>query len=107
MAINEIPLTTNQSIAAIVPKDELHYEFIFQNLENRYEELRLLSSGDGTRGGLNKKLIFDILIISPSLEEQVKIGRFFKQLDETITIHEQELETLKQTKKAFLQKMFV
>ncbi|RVU62975.1 restriction endonuclease subunit S [Bacillus thuringiensis] len=106
VAINEIPLTTNQSIAAIVPKDELHYEFIFQNLENRYEELRLISSGDGNRGGLNKQLISDVEIISPSVEEQIKIGEFFKQLDGLIALHQRELDALKETKKAFLQKMF-
>ncbi|MGA5663000.1 restriction endonuclease subunit S [Bacillus bombysepticus] len=45
--------------------------------------------------------------IFPSLEEQTKIGNFFKQLDNTIALHQRELDTLKETKKAFLQKMFV
>ncbi|PFJ96335.1 restriction endonuclease subunit S [Priestia megaterium] len=107
VAINEIPITTNQSIAAIVPKGELHYEFIFQNLEKRYEELRLISSGDGTRGGLNKQLISDVEILSPSIEEQIVIGNFFKKLDDTIALYQRELDALKETKKAFLQKMFV
>lgn len=107
VAINEIPLTTNQSIAAIVPKDELHYEFIFQNLEKRYEELRLISSGDGTRGGLNKQLISDVEIMSPSVEEQIKIGNLFKQLDDTIALHQRELSSLKNLKKSLLQQMFV
>ncbi|MYL56670.1 restriction endonuclease subunit S [Virgibacillus halodenitrificans] len=107
VATNEIPLTTNQSIAAIVPTDELHYEFVFQNFESRYSELRLMSSGDGARGGLNKKIISDILIISPTIEEQAKIGDFFKQLDDTIALKQQELDALIETKKAFLQKMFV
>ncbi|MEC1502347.1 restriction endonuclease subunit S [Bacillus sonorensis] len=106
VAINEIPLTTNQSIAAIVPKEELHYEFVFQSLEKRYEELRLISSGDGTRGGLNKQLVADVVIISPSIAEQFKIGNFFKQLDDMIALHQKELTTLKQTKQGFLQKMF-
>ncbi|HFE2327874.1 restriction endonuclease subunit S [Enterococcus faecium] len=43
----------------------------------------------------------------PSLEEQTKIGTFFKQLDDTITLHQRELDVLKETKKGFLQKMFV
>lgn len=107
VAINEIPLTTNQSIAAVVPKGELHHEFVFQNLGKRYEELRLISSGDGTRGGLNKQLVSDVEIMSPSIQEQIQIGNFFKKLDDTITLHQRELELLKQTKKAFLQKMFV
>jgi type I restriction enzyme, S subunit len=42
----------------------------------------------------------------PVLEEQTKIGNFFKQLDDTIALHQQELTTLKQTKQGFLQKMF-
>lgn len=45
--------------------------------------------------------------VFPILEEQTQIGNFFKQLDDTIALHESELETLKATKKAFLQKMFV
>lgn len=43
----------------------------------------------------------------PSLKEQTKIGEFFKQLDTHINLHQQELDLLKQTKKAFLQKMFI
>ena len=43
----------------------------------------------------------------PILEEQIKIGNFFKQLDDTIALHQRELDALKETKKAFLQKMFV
>ncbi|WP_373752222.1 restriction endonuclease subunit S, partial [Jeotgalibaca porci] len=43
----------------------------------------------------------------PSHKEQTKIGKFFNNLDKTIALHQRELELLKQTKKAFLQKMFV
>ncbi|ODJ74575.1 type I restriction endonuclease subunit S [Brochothrix thermosphacta] len=46
------------------------------------------------------------LVISKSLEEQQKIGSFFKQLDETIALHQRKLELLKEQKKGFLQKMF-
>ena len=43
----------------------------------------------------------------PSVEEQQKIGEFFKQLDDLIAKNERELELLQETKKGFLQKMFV
>ncbi|SDQ02642.1 restriction endonuclease subunit S [Carnobacterium viridans] len=39
--------------------------------------------------------------------EQAKIGKFLKQLDETIELHEQKLKTYQNFKKAMLQKMFV
>ena len=40
-------------------------------------------------------------------DEQVKIGTFFKQLDETIALHQRKLDLLKEQKKGFLQKMFI
>ena len=39
--------------------------------------------------------------------EQQKIGSFFKQLDDTIALHQRKLDLLKEQKKGFLQKMFV
>jgi type I restriction enzyme S subunit len=49
----------------------------------------------------------NIETLIPSSAEQSVIGTFFKQLDETIALQQHELKTLKQTKKAFLQKMFI
>ncbi|WP_396443306.1 restriction endonuclease subunit S [Lactococcus lactis] len=44
--------------------------------------------------------------LTPKLEEQNKIGSFFKQLDNTIALHQRKLDLLKEQKKGFLQKMF-
>ncbi|ELB33674.1 TPA: restriction endonuclease subunit S [Enterococcus faecium] len=41
-----------------------------------------------------------------NMEEQQKIGSFFKQLDITIALHQRKLDLLKEQKKGFLQKMF-
>ena len=89
VAINEIALTTNQSIAAIYP-EEHDAEFLFQNLESRYEELRAISSADGSRGGLNKNLLSSVFIPYTETQEQLKIGFFFKFLDRLITLHQRE-----------------
>ncbi|WP_239061543.1 restriction endonuclease subunit S [Lacticaseibacillus suibinensis] len=43
----------------------------------------------------------------PSKDEQKQIGAFFKQLDDTITLHQQQLDNLKQLKKWALQNLFV
>ena len=45
-------------------------------------------------------------IMVPELSEQQKIGSFFKQLDNTITLHQRKLDLLKEQKKGYLQKMF-
>ena len=88
VAISEIPLTTNQSIAAIQPDSFLYYKFLFQNLEGRYNELREVSSGDGTRGGLNKQIISDLEVLAPEIQEQIKIGDFLCGIDSLITLHQ-------------------
>lgn len=60
-----------------------------------------------SRYNISKKRVMDLSIPIPSIEEQTLIGNFFKNLDDTIAQHNQELDALEQTKKAFLQKMFV
>ena len=106
VAINRIPLTTNQSIAAMTFNDDIVPEFIFCNLENRYDEIRKMSSGDGARGGLNKQLVGDIEIPYTSYEEQKKIGTYFEQLDNLITLHQRKCDETKELKTYMLQNMF-
>jgi type I restriction enzyme S subunit len=90
VAINRISLTTNQSIAAMIFSKEIVPEFVFCNLENRYEEIRRMSSGDGSRGGLNKQIVGEIEIPYTSKEEQAKIGAYFSKLDYLITLHQRK-----------------
>ncbi|HFD0879956.1 TPA: restriction endonuclease subunit S [Enterococcus faecium] len=66
-----------------------------------------VSGGNGAIGNLRKYDLESQTIIVPDDEEQQKIGAFFKQLDDTIALHQRKLDLLKETKKGFLQKMFV
>ena len=43
----------------------------------------------------------------PSYEEQTQIGNFFKQLDDTIALHQREVEKYKKIKQSYLEKMFI
>ena len=65
----------------------------------------------GIEGSTIKRLyndnILNTVISMPSVAEQKKIGTFFKELDNLITLHQRELEKLKNLKKACLEKMFV
>lgn len=62
--------------------------------------------GTSIKGITKNELLDKKINIPTNLEEQNKIGKFFKQLDDTIALHQRELNALKETKKAFLQKMF-
>ena len=48
----------------------------------------------------------EISVPLPKLEEQQKIGEYFRNLDTLITLHQRKLEKLKQIKKSLLEKMF-
>ncbi|MEO1944583.1 MAG: restriction endonuclease subunit S [Candidatus Thioglobus sp.] len=81
-AINYIDICTNQSIAAIHPSSVVSNEFLYHNLDNRYNELRSLSTGDSGRGGLNLTIIKNIDICMPSKHsEQVAIANVLSDTD--------------------------
>lgn len=85
VAILEIETTCNQSLAGIITDKELIFnEFLFYNLENRYQELRNISGGEG-RTGLNLKLIKNFKIPVPPLNLQKKIAIALASIDERIT----------------------
>jgi len=56
---------------------------------------------------INKNEIGLIYLSFPKLKEQKKIGSFFKQIDENIQLQSKKLDSLKELKKGFLQKMFI
>ena len=83
-------------------------EFIFQNLgKMKSDGYWTRYSTGSTFESINSTDIKEAIISVPAIEEQDKIGSFFKQLDETIALHQRKLDLLKEQKKGFLQKMFV
>ena len=83
-------------------------EFLFQNLVKMDNDSywKLLSCGS-TFESLNSDNIKNAKIKIPSEIEQTKIGDFFYNLDNLITLHQSKCEKLKNIKKALLDKMFV
>lgn len=64
-------------------------------------------SSGGTVQGIKGSVLHQQLISYPNYEEQQKVGTYFDNLDNLITLHQRELYNLKKLKKACLQKMFV
>ncbi|MFK4917065.1 restriction endonuclease subunit S [Lactococcus petauri] len=99
--------TTNQGFQSIVPdQNKLDSYFIFSrtNELKRYGEV---TGAGSTFVEVSGKQMSKMSIMVPELSEQQKIGSFFKQLDNTIALHQRKLDFLKEQKKGFLQKMFV
>ena len=56
---------------------------------------------------LNQEICREIPILCPNYNEQKKIGDFFRNLDNLITLHQSKCENLKNLKKYMLRNMFV
>ena len=73
VARTRIELCTNQSLCAIISDANVDSDFLFHYLVSQYNNLRAVSSGDGTRGGLNLKMIREYRVPVPPLEVQREI----------------------------------
>lgn len=83
-AFNVIPLCINQSIAAIYPCNCFESKFVYYYFETQYKNLRILSDGGGGRGGLTKRMLQDIEIPLPPIEEQRRIASALTSIDNLI-----------------------
>lgn len=83
-------------------------EFIFQYLSKMKSNgyWKRFSTGS-TFESINSNDLKDAIIMIPGEEEQQKIGKFFKQLDDKISIEQRKLDKLKALKQAYLHEMFV
>jgi type I restriction enzyme S subunit len=73
-----IEATCNQSMAAIVPENEITPRFLFWWLTSNYQNIRNISGGD-LRDGLNLELIGNIQCPLPESKEQTIISSFLDQ----------------------------
>ena len=60
----------------------------------------------GGRAKLNAENLMDMNLLLPNKAEQIRIGKYFAQLDHLITLHQRKIDKLKNLKKAMLEKMF-
>lgn len=103
----EAPANVNQHVCIIRPQSFANPVFIQLNLSSDVGQKQIeLNQAGGGREGLNFQQISKLAFNYPSLEEQKKIGKFFKNLDDTITLHQRKLDQLNQLKEALLQQMF-
>ncbi|WP_253683082.1 restriction endonuclease subunit S [Treponema denticola] len=77
----KIELSTNQSLATLIPNEYLNNDYLYYYLEGQYNKLRNVSSGDGSRGGLNKEILKKFSIPLPSLSVQKYIVSILDKFD--------------------------
>ena len=105
VAVSQVELAINQSMAAILPSSQHDPDFLFYNLDSRYDELRGESAGDGGRGVLNLRIIRNLEVLMPSLKEQRAIGGVLCDADAEIVALERRLASVRNIKRGMMQEL--
>ena len=88
--------------------DNTYLEHFFKSVYwHSFMRLNGDSGARSDRFSIKDNLFFEMPIPYPDVVEQRKIGEWLTALDHLITLHQRELEKLKNIKKALLEKMFV
>ncbi len=83
-----------------------HSSFVNALLDTPTFENEIAKNMGATINQITGYMFSKMEFMIPSGEEQDKIGAYFKQLDNLITLHQRKYDRLKNLKKAYLQKMF-
>lgn len=98
---------TNQGFQSIVPnKNKLDLYFIFTRSEELKRYGETVGAGSTFVEVSGKQMANMELMMPTTMDEQQKIGEYFSNLDNLITLHQRKCEETKKLKKYMLQKMF-
>ena len=101
-----LPANTNQALAIIRLKDGC-LDYVKTYLKGKaVADFIKKNPTIGAQPNLSLEQVANLEIAIPSEDEQKKIGAFFQQLDNLITLHQRKCDTLKELKKYMLQNMF-
>ena len=96
---------TNQGFQSLVISDNTDLYFIY-SMSSRIKDFAISKASGSTFLEISGKQLATMSLFLPQLNEQRKIGQYFKSLDNLITLHQRKLDALKKIKSALLEKMF-
>ena len=97
----------NQQINGLTPNENECDPYFLLTESALWSAKMKSSAAAGTMQIVNRTEFSELKTWLPSLVEQQAISDFFRQLDNLITLHQRELEKLKNIKKSCLENMFV
>ena len=95
----------NQRVALLRPNATADPQFLFSYINAHQYYFKAQGAG-ASQLNISKGSVENFISFVPIIEEQQKIGAFFKELDNTIALHQRKLAKLKELKQGYLQKMF-
>ena len=87
--------------------DELNAKYFYHTFSHLFYKRVMAMTAKTSVDSVRLEMISDMEIPTPTIAEQEKVGAFFTNLDNLITLHQRKLEKLQNIKKSMLEKMFV
>lgn len=107
VAINKIPLCTNQACCnLVVDNNKADYQFIYYKLKDSYAELVRRKTGSA-QPNLNTKIVKDFELQLPPLPEQKAIAHILGSLDDKVELNRRMNATLEGMAQALFKSWFV
>ena len=107
IAQNQLPALLVQRVTrARTKKDIANSDFMYQTIQRNFLSYIKMNKTETAVPHLSLNDIRDFIIMVPSLAEQIKIGEYFTNIDNLITLHQSKLEKLQKIKKSLLERMF-
>jgi len=107
IAINKVPITTNQACCNLIINDEIaDYRYVYYNLMSRFQEIASMAVG-GAQQNLNAQMIRDLKIPLPPHSVQCRIAEVLSTLDDKIELNRQTNATLEAIAQAIFKEWFV
>lgn len=107
VAINKIPLTTNQACCNLIINDKVaDCEFVYYKLSTLYEKMVSLKNG-GAQPNLNVKIIKSIEISLPPLPVQQRIASILSTYDDLIENNQKQIKLLEEAAQRLYKEWFV
>lgn len=82
------------------------YYLAYMLRSNSFREKIIMLAQGISRYNISKNKVMEIDVFIPSYKEQMEIGKYFRDFDTLITLHQRKLEKLMNVKKSMLEKMF-
>ena len=106
MAILTKQGTTNQGFQSFILENDVDIYFLY-SMGFKIKDFALKNASGSTFLEISKSQLSQMRLYLPSLKEQTQIGNFFKQFDDTIALHQRELEKFKILKTFYLENIFL
>ncbi len=107
VAINKIPLSTNQACCnLIIDEEKADYRFVYYALSTLYEKMVSLKNG-GAQPNLNAGIIKAVEIPNPTLEVQKRIADILSAYDDLIENNQKQIKLLEEAAQRLYKEWFV